>query len=107
MTADWGLEHDDWQRPYALLQFIMQFVTFEVCASLIFPAASAPPASPTMLVASNAHIDARGAIIHSLPLTVAAPQPNLNREANLDNTSECVDLDQTNLIDNVTTICES
>jgi hypothetical protein len=38
---------------------------------------------------------------------VAAPQPNLNREANLDNTSECVDLDQTNLIDNVTTICES
>jgi hypothetical protein len=38
-----------------------------------------------MLVASNTHIDARGAIIHSLPLTVAAPQPNLNREANLDN----------------------
>ena len=69
----------------------MQIVTFEVCASLIFPAASAPPASPTMLVASNTHIDARGAIIHSLPLTVAAPQPNLNREANLDNTSECVD----------------
>jgi hypothetical protein len=89
MRADWGLEHDDWQKAYALLQFIMQFVTFEVCASLIFPAASAPPASPTMLVASNAHIDARGAIIHSLPLTVAAPQPNLNREANLDNTSEC------------------
>jgi hypothetical protein len=49
-------------------------VTFEVCASLIFPAASAPPASPTMLVASSTHIDARGAIIHSLPLTVAAPQ---------------------------------
>jgi hypothetical protein len=78
------------------LQFIMQIVTVEVCASLIFPAASAPPASPTMLVASNTHIDARGAIIHSLALTVAAPQPNLNREANLDNTSECVDLDQMN-----------
>ena len=89
----------DWQRAYALLQFIMQVVTVEVCASLIFPAASAPPASPTMLVASNTHIDARGAIIHGLPLTVAAPHPNLNREANLDNTSECVDLDQTNLID--------
>jgi hypothetical protein len=60
-----------------------------------------------MLVASNAHTDARGAIIHSLPVTVAASQPILNREANLDNTSECVDLDQTNLIDDVTTICES
>jgi hypothetical protein len=91
-----GLTHDDWQRAYTLLQFIMQIVTVEVCASLIFPAASAPPASPTMLVASNTHIDPRDAIIHSLPLTVAAPQPNLNREANLDNTSECVDLDQMN-----------
>ena len=49
-----------------------------------------------MLVASNTHIDARGAIIHSRPLSVAAPQPNLNREANLDNISECVDLDQMN-----------
>jgi hypothetical protein len=44
-----GLTHDDWQKAYALLQFIMQIVTVEVCASLIFPAASAPPASPTML----------------------------------------------------------
>ena len=79
-----------------MLQFIMQIVTAEVCASLIFPAASAPPASPKMLVASITHIDARGAIIHSRPLSVAAPQPNLNREANLDNTSECVDLDQMN-----------
>jgi hypothetical protein len=108
MLRAWlGLTHDDWQRAYALLQFIMQVVTVEVCASLIFPAASAPPASPTMLVANNTHIDARGAIIRSLPLTVAAPQPNLNREANLDNTSECVDSDQTNLIHNVTTICEA
>jgi hypothetical protein len=73
----------------------MQIVTVEVCASLIFPAASAPPASPTMLVASSTHIDARGAIIHGLP-PVAAPQPKLNREADLDNTSECVDLDQMN-----------
>jgi hypothetical protein len=54
VRACWGaLVHDDWQRAYALLQFIMQVVTVEVCASLIFPAASAPPASPTMLVASN------------------------------------------------------
>ncbi len=90
VRAAWGLVHVDWQRAYALLQFIMQVVTVEVCASLIFPAASAPPASPTMLVASNTHIDAWGAIIHSLPLTVAAPQPNLNREANLDNTSEAL-----------------
>ena len=87
--------HVDWQRAFALLQFIMQFVTFDVCASLIFPAASAPPASPTMLVVSNTHIDARSATMHSFPLTVAAPQPNLNREANLDNISECLDLDQT------------
>ena len=77
---------------FELLQFIMQFVTFEVCASLIFPAASAPPASPTMLVVSNRHIT-RGAIIHSLPQTVIAPETNLNRETNLDNTSECVGLD--------------
>ena len=89
------MAHVDWQRAFALLQFIMQFVTFDVCASLIFPAASAPPASPTMLVVSNTHIDARSATMHSLPLTVAAPQPNLNREANLDNISECLDLDQT------------
>ena len=32
-----------------------------------------------MLVVSNTHIDARSATMHSLPLTVAAPQPNLNR----------------------------
>ena len=89
------MAHVDWQRAFALLQFIMQFVTFDVCASLIFPAASAPPASPTMLVVSNTHIDARSATMHSFPLTVAAPQPNLNREANLDNISECLDLDQT------------
>ena len=106
------MAHVDWQRAFALLQFIMQFVTVEVgvetpweggattfgvvaCASLIFPAASAPPASPTMLVVSNTHIDARSATMHSFPLTVAAPQPNLNREANLDNISECLDLDQT------------
>jgi hypothetical protein len=31
-----GLTHDDWQRAYALLQFIMQIVTVEVCASLIY-----------------------------------------------------------------------
>ena len=60
----------------------MQFVTVEVgvetpweggattfgvvaCASLIFPAASAPPASTTMQVVSNTHT-ARGAIIHTL-----------------------------------------
>ena len=103
------MRHVDWQRAFELLQFIMQFVTVEVgveppweggattfgvvaCASLIFPAASAPPASPTMLVVSNRHIT-RGAIIHSLPQTVIAPETNLNRETNLDNTSECVGLD--------------
>ena len=51
---------------FELLQFIMQFVTFEVCASLIFPAASAPPAGTTMQVVSNTHIDARSATMHSL-----------------------------------------
>jgi hypothetical protein len=42
-----------------------------------------------------------------MALTWRALQPNLNREANLDNTSGCVDLDQTNLIDNVSTICHA
>jgi hypothetical protein len=68
----WGLKQFDWHMAYVLLQLIKQVVTAEVCASLIFPAASALPASPTMLVASNTHIEARGAIIHSLP-PVAAP----------------------------------
>ena len=90
-----GKKHVASQLAKVVLQFIMQVVTVEVCASLIFPAASAPPASPTMLVVSNTHIDARSATMHSFPLTVAAPQPNLNREANLDNISECLDLDQT------------
>jgi hypothetical protein len=57
------LTHDDWQLANVLLQLIMQVVTAEVCASLIFPAASAPPESPTMLVASNTHKDARAPII--------------------------------------------
>ena len=74
LTAWVGLRHDDWQKAYVLLQLIIQFVTVEVCASLIFSAASAPPVSPTMLVVSNTHTDARGAIILSLPLRVATSQ---------------------------------
>jgi hypothetical protein len=47
------LMHDDWQLADVLLHTMRQVVTAEVCANLIFPAASASPASPTMLVVSN------------------------------------------------------
>jgi hypothetical protein len=50
----------------------MQVVTAEVCANLIFPAADAPPPSPTMIAASNTYIDARIAIMQSLQLVAAA-----------------------------------
>jgi hypothetical protein len=55
--------HDDWQLAHVLLHDIMQVVTVKVCASLIFPAASAPPGSPTMPVVSNMYKDARALII--------------------------------------------
>jgi hypothetical protein len=72
-----GKKHVDSQLANVVLQVIMQFVTVEVCASLIFPAASAPPVAPIMLVVSNRHI-ARGAIIHSLPQTVIGPESSRN-----------------------------
>ena len=70
MNSCEGKKHVASQLAKGVLQFIMQVVTVEVCASLIFPAASAPPVSATRLVVSNTHIDTRGASIHSLPLTV-------------------------------------
>jgi hypothetical protein len=36
-----GITHDDWQLAAWELQLFMQFVTVEVCASRIFPAATA------------------------------------------------------------------
>jgi hypothetical protein len=66
------VRHDDWQFAYVELQVIMQVVTAEVCANLIFPAADAPPPSPTMIAASNTYIDARIAIMQSLQLVAAA-----------------------------------
>jgi hypothetical protein len=63
VTANVPVTHDDWQLANALLHIIMQVVTAEDCASLIFPAASAPPGSPTMLVVSNMYKDARAPII--------------------------------------------
>jgi hypothetical protein len=64
--------HDDWQFAYVALQVIMQVVTAEVCANLIFPAADALPPSPTVIAASITHTDARIAIMQSLQLVVAA-----------------------------------
>jgi hypothetical protein len=63
VMANVPVMHDDWQLAHELLHVIMQVVTAEDCASLIFPAASAPPASPTMLVVSNMYKDARALII--------------------------------------------
>jgi hypothetical protein len=85
-----GLRHDDWQEAYVLLQLIMQFVTFDVCANLIFPAADAPPPSSTMMAATNRYIEARDAIMNGLRLVVTASRPNLNREPILDNTARIV-----------------
>jgi hypothetical protein len=61
--ANVPLTHDDWQLAYVLLHTMRQVVVAEVWASLIFPAATAPPGSPTMLVVSNMYKDARALII--------------------------------------------
>jgi hypothetical protein len=53
VTANVPVTHDDWQLANVLLHIIMQVVTAEDCASLIFPPASAPLGSPMMLVVSN------------------------------------------------------
>jgi hypothetical protein len=51
-----GTRHVDWQFADRALQVIMQFVTVEVCASLILPSAKAPCATAALIAAAARRI---------------------------------------------------
>jgi hypothetical protein len=54
-----GTMHADWHVAYPELQLIMQFVTVEVCATRVLPAAHAPVANPPKTNTANRTFKAR------------------------------------------------